>query len=60
MAGFRLVLVGIGVGAVLAALNSLLVVKAPLEAAQTASQWLAGSLGGLYLVWLLAVERKRL
>lgn len=44
VAGFRLVLVGIGVGAVLAAINSLLVVKAPLEAAQTASQWLAGSL----------------
>ena len=44
VAGFRLVLVGIGVGAVLAALNSLLVVKAPLEAAQTAAQWLAGSL----------------
>lgn len=44
VAGFRLVLVGIGVGAVLAAVNSLLVVKAPLEAAQTASQWLAGSL----------------
>ncbi|MEA5116079.1 MAG: iron chelate uptake ABC transporter family permease subunit [Propionicimonas sp.] len=44
VAGFRLVLVGIGVGAVLASINSLLVVKAPLEAAQTASQWLAGSL----------------
>ncbi len=44
VAGFRLVLVGIGIGAVLSAVNSLLVVKAPLEAAQTASQWLAGSL----------------
>lgn len=44
VAGFRLVLVGIGVGAVLAAVNSLLVVRASLEAAQTASQWLAGSL----------------
>ena len=44
VAGFRLVLVGIGIGAVLAAVNSLLVVRAPLEAAQTASQWLAGSL----------------
>lgn len=44
VAGFRLVLVGIGIGAVLAAVNSLLVVKAPLEAAQTATQWLAGSL----------------
>lgn len=44
VAGFRLVLVGIGIGAILAAVNALLVVKAPLEAAQTASQWLAGSL----------------
>ena len=44
VAGFRLVLVGIGVGAALAAVNTLLVVKAPLEAAQTAAQWLAGSL----------------
>lgn len=44
VAGFRLVLVGIGVGAFLAAINSLLVVKASLESAQTATQWLAGSL----------------
>lgn len=44
VAGFRLVLVGIGVGALLGAINTLLVVRAPLEAAQDASQWLAGSL----------------
>lgn len=44
VAGFRLVLVGIGVGAALAAVNSLLVVKASLVSAQTAAQWLAGSL----------------
>lgn len=44
VAGFRLVLVGIGVGAALAAVNALLVVKASLESAQTAAQWLAGSL----------------
>lgn len=44
VAGFRLVLVGIGIGAVLSAINSLLVVKASLASAQTASQWLAGSL----------------
>ncbi|MGO1543370.1 MAG: FecCD family ABC transporter permease [Gulosibacter sp.] len=44
VAGFRLVLVGIGIGAVLSAVNSLLVVKAPLDAAQEASQWLVGSL----------------
>jgi iron complex transport system permease protein len=42
--GYRLVLVGIGVGATLGALNALLVVKAPLATAQTAVHWLAGSL----------------
>ncbi|WP_225733285.1 FecCD family ABC transporter permease [Pseudoclavibacter sp. CFCC 13796] len=44
VAGYRLVLVGIGVGAVLAAINSLLIVKADLAAAQKAQQWMAGSL----------------
>lgn len=44
VSGYRLVLVGIGVGAVLAAVNSLLIVKADLAAAQKASQWMAGSL----------------
>jgi len=43
LAGFRLVLVGIGVAAVLQGVNSLLVVRASLTAAQTAAQWLAGS-----------------
>lgn len=47
VAGFRLVLVGIGIGAVLSAVNSLLIVKADLESAQTASQWLAGSLNAV-------------
>lgn len=42
--GFRLVLVGIGVGSTLAAFNSLLVVRASLTQAQTAASWLAGSL----------------
>ena len=42
--GQRLVLVGIGVGATLAAVNTLLVLRASLVAAQTAGQWLAGSL----------------
>lgn len=42
--GFRLVLIGIGIGSTLAALNSLLVVRASLTAAQTAASWLAGSL----------------
>lgn len=43
VSGFRLVLVGIGLAAVLQAVNSLLVVRAELGAAQTAAQWLAGS-----------------
>lgn len=38
------VLVGIGMSFILQGVNSLLVVKASLAAAQTASQWLAGSL----------------
>ena len=45
--GGRLVLVGIGVGAALGALNSLLMVRASLVAAQTAAQWLAGSLNAV-------------
>ncbi|MET0448093.1 MAG: iron chelate uptake ABC transporter family permease subunit [Aeromicrobium sp.] len=43
LTGYRLVLVGIGVAAMLQALNGLLVVRASLDAAQTAAQWLAGS-----------------
>ncbi len=43
----RLVLVGLGVGVTLAALNSLLIVRASLVAAQTAAQWLAGSLNAV-------------
>lgn len=42
--GYRLVLVGIGVGSVLAALNGLLLVKGDLDNAITANLWLAGSL----------------
>ncbi len=45
--GGRLVLVGIGVGAALGALNSLLIVRASLVTAQTAAQWLAGSLNAV-------------
>ncbi len=41
--GLRLVLVGIGVAAVLQAVNTLLVVRADLSAAQDAAHWLAGS-----------------
>ena len=42
--GIRVVLVGLGIGAMLGSVNALLIVRAPLEIAQTASQWLAGSL----------------
>ena len=48
--GIRVVLVGIGCAAALRALNSLLVVKAPLEAAQRAQLWSAGSLNGVTFV----------
>lgn len=47
LSGTRLVLVGIGVGSALAAVNSLLIVRASLVAAQTAAQWLAGSLNAV-------------
>ncbi|MFY1634976.1 FecCD family ABC transporter permease [Solwaraspora sp. WMMB335] len=47
VAGHQLVLVGVGVGAVLSAVNSLLLVRSSLTAAQTAAQWLAGSLNGM-------------
>ena len=47
--GFRLVLVGIGVGSTLAAFNALLVVRASLTQAQTAASWLAGNLNDI--VW---------
>lgn len=42
--GARLVLIGLGLGATLSALNSLLVVRASLAQAQTAASWMAGSL----------------
>jgi len=55
VSGMRLVLVGVGIGAALHAVNALLVVRAPLGAAQTAAQWQAGSLNGVTwrdLAWL--------
>jgi iron complex transport system permease protein len=55
VAGFRLVLVGIGCGAFFSAVNTLLVVRASLESAQEASQWLAGSLNGILWPQCLAV-----
>lgn len=42
--GYRLILIGIGVGAVLAAVNGLLLVMGDLDNAITANIWLAGSL----------------
>ena len=45
--GMRVVLVGIGCSAALSAINSLLIVKAPLEAAQRAQLWSAGSFSGV-------------
>lgn len=42
--GYRLVLVGIGVGAILSALNGLLLVKGNIDSAATANLWLSGSL----------------
>ncbi len=45
--GVRLVLVGIGVAAVLMAVNTLLVVRADLSAAQDAAHWLAGSFNAM-------------
>ncbi|MFG1172215.1 iron-enterobactin ABC transporter permease [Erwiniaceae bacterium CAU 1747] len=45
--GFRLIIVGIGVGAVLSALNSWLILSASLESAMSAALWGAGSLNGI-------------
>lgn len=44
--GYRLVLVGIGVGAVLAACTSYLLTRAEIHDAQRATVWLTGSLNG--------------
>jgi iron complex transport system permease protein len=44
LAGFRLVLVGVGLAAVLQGVNALLITRASLTQAQVAAQWLAGSL----------------
>ena len=47
LSGQRLVLVGLGVGASLSALNALLIVRASLATAQSAAFWLAGSLNAV-------------
>ncbi|MBZ4023719.1 Fe(3+)-siderophore ABC transporter permease [Rhodobacter sp. TJ_12] len=46
VSAYRLVLTGIGVGAMLTALNALLLVKGDLDAAISANLWLAGSVEG--------------
>ncbi|MBJ3785848.1 iron chelate uptake ABC transporter family permease subunit [Devosia sp. MSA67] len=63
--GFRLIVVGIGVSAMLASTNTWLILKADLDQAMSASAWNAGSLngisweqvlgGGVSIVLLLAV-----
>jgi iron complex transport system permease protein len=63
--GFRLIVVGIGVSAMLGSLNTWLILKADLEQAMAAAAWGAGSLngvswdqvlnGGLCIVVLLAL-----
>ncbi|MCR1782567.1 iron chelate uptake ABC transporter family permease subunit [Nocardioides carbamazepini] len=45
--GFRLIVVGIGVSAMLASLNTWLILKADLEVAMAAAVWGAGSLNGV-------------
>lgn len=45
--GFRLIIVGIGIAAMLSALNSWLIISASLESAMSAALWGAGSLNGI-------------
>ena len=45
--GFRLIIVGIGVSAMLRSLNTWLILKAELEQAMAAAAWNAGSLNGI-------------
>src|SRR5690606_10481901 len=47
--GFRLIIVGIGVAAMLTALNTWLLLRAQLEVAMSAAMWGAGSLNGMSL-----------
>lgn len=53
--GFRLIVVGIGVSAMLAALNTWMIRKADLQVAMSAAVWSAGSLNGLGVEQLLPV-----
>lgn len=47
VSGFRLIIVGIGVSAMLASVNTWLILRADLHAAMSAAAWGAGSLNGL-------------
>lgn len=47
VSGFRLIIVGIGVSAMLSAVNTWLILRADLHAAMSAAAWGAGSLNGL-------------
>lgn len=47
IAGFRLIIVGIGVSAMLLALNNWLIISASLDNAMSAALWWAGSLNGI-------------
>lgn len=51
--GFRLIIVGIGVAAMLTAFNKFMLLQAQLEVAMSAATWEAGSLNGLGLDRLL-------
>ncbi|PRB14212.1 iron chelate uptake ABC transporter family permease subunit [Microbacterium sp. MYb62] len=53
--GFRLIIVGIGVSALLAALNTYLMLKASTEQQLTAGVWGSGSLNGLSVAELVPV-----
>ena len=55
--GFRLIIVGIGVSAMLTSLNTYLLIRADLQVAMAAAIWGAGSLNGMTLerLWQVAV-----
>ncbi len=53
--GYRLILMGIGIGAVLSALNGLLLVKGDIDNAVTATLWLAGTTQGRSWVHVIPV-----
>ncbi len=54
--GFRLIIVGIGVSATLASVNTLLIVRADLDVAMRAAVWGAGSLSGARMEQLIPVS----